>query len=477
MGTLLELYHRLPPPLRSVAATVRGYQLRSWRYGRDTEDEVARALEREYWPADKLHAWQEDQLARALHHAATRVPFYRERWAKRRQAGDRASVEVLANWPLLTKEELRAEPAAFLSDDLDPRRMFHEHTSGTTGKPLSLWFTRKTMRAYYAVYEARIRRRDGVTRDDRWANIGGQQVVPFERTTPPFWVWNAGLHQLYMSSYHLAREYVPAYLEAMRDHEIVYALGYASSLYSLAQLALELGCEAPTLKTAISNAEPLYDFQRAAISRAFKTSARQTYGMSEMSCSANECEHGVMHLWPEVGVLEVWAEQGTALVAPGEIGRIVCTNLLNLDMPLVRYEVGDRGALRPEGSCACGRTLPALASVEGRLDDVLVTADGRRIGRLDPVFKADLPIREAQIVQETVSRVRIKIVPAPSYGPRDGEVLARALRDRMGDIEVIVEAVDQIPRTSSGKFRAVINAISAPQPGTPVLGDPSCNGG
>jgi phenylacetate-CoA ligase len=461
VSALLQLYHRLPSPLRSVVATMRGYQLRSWRYGHETEDEVARALERERWPREKLRAWQQELLARALHRAATTVPYYREQWAKRRRAGDRASAELLANWPLLTKEELRDNPRAFIADDRDPRRMFHEHTSGTTGKPLNLWFTRKTLRAYYAIYEARIRRRYGVSLSDRWANIGGQQVVPFEQTEPPFWVWNAALHQLYMSSYHLAAQFVPAYFAAMREHGIVYALGYSSSLYSLAQLALELGCDAPPLTTVVSNAEPLFDYQRATISAAFKTKARQTYGMCEISCAASDCEHDVMHLWPEVGVLEVWADHGDTPVEAGTVGRLVCTNLLNLDMPLVRYEVGDRGALRSDDdACACGRTLPALASVEGRMDDVLVTADGRRIGRLDPVFKSDLPIREAQIIQEAVSRVRIRLVPTPEYSAKHGEVLARALRERMGDIEVLLEPVDHIARTSNGKFRAVINQIS-----------------
>ena len=84
-----------------------------------------------------------------------------------------------------------------------------------------------------------------------------------------------------------------------------------------------------------------------------------------------------------------------APVPAGTVGDLVCTGLLNADMPLVRYRVGDRGALAPaDEGCRCGRTLPTLATVEGRVDDVLLTPDGRRIGRLDPVFKADLPVRE-----------------------------------------------------------------------------------
>ena len=122
--------------------------------------------------------------------------------------------------------------------------------------------------------------------------------------------------------------------------------------------------------------------------------------MAEIVTAASECNHGRLHLWPEVGVVEVF--ENNEPVISGCPGDLVCTGLLNEDMPLIRYRVGDRGVLqaKPE-SCSCGRALPILASVEGRIDDVLYTIDGKQVGRLDPVFKDNLPVREAQIIQET----------------------------------------------------------------------------
>lgn len=459
--SILRLYHQLPAPLRSLVATARGYYLRAWRYGPGSEELVLAALERERMAPARWDALRARQLGELLHRAATRVPYYREYWAQRRRAGDRTTWEDLASWPILTKEQLRSAPRAFIADDRDPRRMFHEHTSGTTGKPLSLWFARDTVRTWYALYEARVRRWAGVSHRDRWANIGGQQVVPFAQDRPPFWVWNGGLRQLYLSSYHLATKFIADYLRALRDYEVVHALGYSSSLHSIAELAREVGIECPKLVTVTSNAEPLFDYQRAAISKAFGSTVRETYGMSEIACAAGECEHGSLHVWPEVGVIEVRSDERDEPVSSGTAGRLICTGLLNHDMPLIRYEVGDRGELEAaDATCACGRTLPIIRNIEGRIDDMLVTADGRRIGRLDPVFKNDLPIREAQIIQETVRRVRIKVVPAPGYTAAAGDVLAASLRERMGDIEVIIEPVDHIPRTANGKFRAVLNQIA-----------------
>jgi phenylacetate-CoA ligase len=181
--------------------------------------------------------------------------------------------------------------------------------------------------------------------------------------------------------------------------------------------------------------------------------------MTELVAAASECVVGRLHLWPEVGSVEVVGEK--AGLFPGSSGDLVCTGLLNVDMPLIRYRTGDQGALGVElDTCGCGRTLPILASVDGRADDLLHTMDGRRIGRLDPLFKGDLPIHEAQIMQETLDCVRIRYVPAQGFRPHHESVIADRLKERMGSVKVIMESVETIPRGANGKFRAVINNLS-----------------
>ena len=254
MADWLSLYHRLPYPAKVLAASARGRALNRWRYGPETERLTEEALTRDDWTAGQWRAWREERLAFVLHRAATRVPYYRDQWARRRASGDRAAWDELDSWPVLTKDQLRANPKAFLADDCDPSRLYYEHTSGTTGKPLHLWHSRETLGAWYALTEARLRRWYGVSRGDRWAILGGQLVAPVERDRPPFWVWNFALRQLYLSAYHLAPDNVAAYLEAMRRHEVVYLLGYPSGLHALAQVALARGLDAPRLRVAIGNA-------------------------------------------------------------------------------------------------------------------------------------------------------------------------------------------------------------------------------
>lgn len=181
--------------------------------------------------------------------------------------------------------------------------------------------------------------------------------------------------------------------------------------------------------------------------------------MSEIAAAASECEFETLHTWPDAGIIEVRSdvEGGSGDTGAGEL---VATGLLNPNMPLIRYCTGDRGALSSSlTQCACGRTLPALANVEGRMDDTLVTLDGRRIGRLDPVFKSDLPLREAQIVQEELGLIRLRYVPAAGFTDRTQAEIAERIRERMGEIRVVFEPVDSIPRGANGKFKAVVQAM------------------
>ena len=460
MNSLVQrLYWALPAPFRDFAAGVHGARLTRQRYGPETDRLMAEALDREHWTEERWKTWRQARLSALLERAAMRVPFYREQWGARRRAGDRSDPGVLQSWPLLEKDDLRRHPRAFLAEGCRPERMVSLHTSGTSGKPLTLWRSRETNLAWYALFEVRCRLWNGVDRACRWANLGGQLVTAVGTRRPPFWVWSRGLNQLYMSSYHLAPDLLPYYLEALHRYRIEYLYGYSSSLHALALGVL--GSRDPDagralkLRVALTNAEPLFENQRQAIQQAFGCPVRETYGMAEIAAAAGECGHGGLHEWSEAGLVEL-LEDGEE-VPRGQAGEVVATCLLNDDMPLIRYRVGDRAVREPAGAaCGCGRTLPRFERIEGRVDDVLFTADGRRVGRLDPVFKADIPMKEAQIVQESLRRVVVRFVPDVGFARRHEYLIRQRLQERLGDIEVVFDEVSGIPRGANGKFRAVV---------------------
>jgi len=459
MADWQKLYLNLPHPMRSLAASIRGISLRFWRYGPETEKLVAEALERDSWDSNKWKNWQEERLVYVLHRAATKVPYYRQLWTSRRLKGDRSSYEYLENWPILKKEALRSSPTAFVADDLNPKQMFCDRTSGTSGTPLQIYQTRKTITGWYALFEARTRRWHGTSIHDHWAMLGGQLIVPYHNKKPPFWVHNWALNQIYLSNYHLAADTLKYYVDALKRFQPTHMIAYPSSATVLAEGVLSQGIEYPPMQVFFSNAEYLSSVQRDLISHAFVCPVRNTYGMAEIAIGSSECQYDSLHIWPESGIIEVCEDERDQVVPSGQVGRFIISGIFNADMPLIRYEVGDRGHLTdPKENCVCGRQTPIIGDIEGRLNDLVYTPDGRKVFWLNPIFYG-LPLREAQIVQENIHLIRVCIVPHSNFNQKQQDEIIERLRNRVGDMEISLELVDSIPRSSNGKFQGVVNKI------------------
>jgi phenylacetate-CoA ligase len=126
---------------------------------------------------------------------------------------------------------------------------------------------------------------------------------------------------------------------------------------------------------------------------------------------------------------------------------------------LLRYRIGDVGT-RSKRPCVCGRAGDVFLEVDGRLEDYVLTPDGRWIGRLDHVFKDQVDVAEAQILQETPEAIEVLLVPRSGWNKTTERRLMREFRARLGDvIQVRVETVSAIPREPNGKFRAVQSRV------------------
>lgn len=449
MSRSADLYERLPPSGRMAAASIRGLQLRATRYDRQLESRVEAALERERWSTARWDREISQSLSKIIDAART-TPYYRQRLA--------GSATDLDGLPITLKSDVRGDPGAFHVSN-PGTKVVVDRTSGTSGTPLELLYDREAVRTWFAITEARIKRWHGVSSNDRWAMFGGQMVVPIRRTEPPFWVHNRPMRQLYVSTHHLSRRNAPAVAAALCKFGPRYLLGYPSSMALLARYALDDSLRLPEVKVVLSNAETLTSAQREVLSTAFSAPVRDTYGMAEAVAGASECEHGSMHLWPEVGIVEVLDEAGTATSDEGAHGRLVATGLLNRAMPLLRYEIGDLGSAPTPSSCDCGRTLPVLGDIQGRSSDFIVTPDGRHVFWMNPVLTG-LPVAEAQFIQHAVDRIEVVVVPSGGWSEAFSQEVIHRCRKRLGD-DVTVEprVVDAIERDPSGKFRPVVSTV------------------
>ena len=136
------------------------------------------------------------------------------------------------------------------------------------------------------------------------------------------------------------------------------------------------------------------------------------------------------------------------------------TGFANTKQIFIRYRIGDLAAWATE-PCLCGRSaLPVLGDLVGRLEDVVLLPDGRQVVRLDQVFRQLEGLAEGQIVQESLERFVVNVVPLSSYSRADAEKIRSRMIVRLGpQITVEIRELDAIPREPNGKFRAVISRV------------------
>jgi phenylacetate-CoA ligase len=454
------IYYYAPSTLKEILVSVYGYKLYRRRYGnnyyRNALDDI---IDRRSWSFERIQEYQDIKIRQLIKIASDHVPYYRELFnrLKINQDDIQGKKDLIELLPILDKTTIRNAPDLLVDERLRKERLLKYYTSGTTGTPLKIYRSREAEGVAYAYYEARWRLPYHISKDSSWAMLGGKLIIPQAQMRPPFWVWNSGLKQLYMSSYHLSKEFASSYLDELTKRKLDYIHGYASSLYSLALFAEELGVSDLTFKIAISNAEPLYNYQKRQIEKMFHCRVIDTYGSTEWCFQGSECSGKKLHVSPDVGLFEIVDPSGKSL-PEGQAGEVVCTGLINFAQPLIRYRVGDTAVLSKE-QCNCGLNFPVLESVVGRTDDLIVLKDGRRVGRLDPLFKGEMHIAEAQVIQEALDRLLIKVVPLNTWGKSAENLLRRQFANYLGSIKLDIEIVNRIPRTASGKFKAVVSRI------------------
>jgi len=430
------------------------------RYGRKFQLKLAEMREIQWFSIYEIEKHQNEKLRELIKYAYENVPYYNRLMRDLKlHPSDFKTKSDLIKLPVLDKENIRRHFHDLITRDRKFRWFRYGHTSGTTGSPLEIIWDIRTCVVHHAAYW-RQKEWAGIKYGDKIAFIQGQPVVPLSQTKPPFWRLDRIHNHLYLSSFHLKLENLPYYFRELEKFKPKVIEGYPSTVYILARYLIENGLLFP-LKAVFTSSEPLLPIQRETIEKAFCCKVFDFYGMAERVVFATECEHhNGLHLNLDYSIVEITDEDGYP-VPSGRTGRIVATSLHNYAMPLIRYKTSDITSARKEG-CPCGRGFPLIDSVTTKDEDIIVTPDGRFISPsiLTHPFKPIHNILESQIIQEDMKTIVVKIVKRPHYTEKDTQRLISGLKERLGaEVEVNIEFVDQIPRTSSGKFRWVVSKV------------------
>jgi phenylacetate-CoA ligase len=406
----------------------------------------------QWWLLERLRDAQLAQLRALLRHAYSHSAFYGERMRAcdfdPYADFDWADFHLL---PLLTRAELQAQ-----IERIDCRAGLVGHgdcvpamSSGSTGRPVQFHSTGVTRLMWQAM----------TLRDHVWhrrdLSLKLASIGDFKSPVDlPNWGNPAATVAITgLAAVMSIEEDVKRQLDWLQHQEPGYLLTYATNLEALLRLSRERGIGIPSLREARTIAETLPAGLRDLCREVWGVPLTDIYSSREAGYIGLQCPQGThYHVQAENVVVEILDDDNQPC-EPGDEGRVVLTILNNFATPMIRYEIGDIAV--PGRACACGRGLPVVERVAGRVRNLLTLPNGeRRFPDFGVGFYGDIaPVRQFQIVQKTPQRLELHAVVARApTGEEEARIKRRLNGQLMAEFEIELILRDSIPRGPGGKY-------------------------
>ena len=320
---------------------------------------------------EEMRKLQSLRLKRVVEHAYHNSPFYRKKMQEMGIAPDDIqTIDDITKLPFTVKQDLRDNyPFGLMAVPMSEIVRLHA-SSGTTGKPIVVGYTRKDL-GIWAEVVARCLAAYGLTKNDSVQVSYG------------YGMFTGGLGFQYGAE-KLGCLTVPAAAgNTKRQIKFITDFGTTclhiipSYATRLAEVMYEMGLDPrrdTQLHTVCIGAEPHSEEQRRRIEQLLGVKAYNCFGMSEMNGPgvAFECtEQNGLHIWEDNVIVEIIDPVTLQPVKEGEVGEMVLTTINREAMPLFRYRTRDLTCVLP-GECPCGRTHKRLARFKGRSDDMII---------------------------------------------------------------------------------------------------------
>jgi len=447
---------KLPYPIKQGCKYIYGIIPPRFRYGKVFWDTYSFLQESQWWSREKLEEYQMEQLEKLLKHAYENVPYYRRVFDERGlRPKDIQDLNDLRKLPYLTKNIFKQRFNELTIKNIKLKNLPMSHTSGSTGKPLQFYENSYTGQKEFAfIYHQWsragvkpgnpiIQLRGGIIEGDKPVNY--DPIYKIMRLSPRI----------------NSKDVVRYYLERMGQFEASFLHGYPSSIALFATMVKKYGFRVLfKLKAVLFASETVYPWEREITKEVFNCRVFSHYGMAEKVVLAAECENSYhYHCIPQYGITEIDINTN----------EIIGTSFLNHVNPFIRYRTTDVASQPIHLSCnKCGRHYyPIFPTVEGRLEDFIITAKGIPISPavITHPFKDLKTVKGTQIVQKSLDSIILKIIPWDNYSPeileRELYNLCQGLHNMLGpDIKIKTELVTSIQLSKSGKFKWIISEVS-----------------
>jgi phenylacetate-CoA ligase len=413
-------------------------------------------LEQTQWlrPAE-LEARQFTQLRSLLSHAVAHVPHYR---SSPRELLSDLSPESFRRWPVLKKSALAGNETKFHAAQLPKEhgRILSAATTGSTGEPVRVAYSDVAQFQFHAhlirnhlwhrlELSAKLGAINSHLQDgsqDSWSPVTGAAF-----RTGPAATLDIGTD-------------VDRQLDWLLEERPAYLQTRPSNLRALIARSRENGKAPPSLRAVILQSEMLPAGLREQAREYWNVPLVDIYSCAEFGTLALQCpSHEHYHVQSESAYVEVLRADGSPC-APGETGRVVVTTLQNFAMPLVRYELGDYA--EAGAPCPCGRGLPVLKRIVGRMRNMAVDPTGRRFW---PSFHAPIwlevaPVKRIQLVQHASSAIEVRYaMERPLSGGEEDRLRASLARTLAYPYDFSFVRVDTVERKPGEKFEDFISRI------------------
>jgi phenylacetate-CoA ligase len=418
---------------------------------------------------------QEQRLRAMVSHAYHNTRFWRE-WfdSANLRPEDIKTLDDLSKIPMCTKQDLLNKPQEDRLSE-DPAKCMKMSTSGSTGGPLSVFYSKPFADYVMSVVLFRIARMMEFSRLCKIMGIAyalpskdsKEPENPTEPSrTPASRVFGPVGRALRPMAHNLHRTVYIGYgiedvLPEITRFGPKNVYGTPTYVRLLADAVNEQGIKEVRPKEVFLTGEPLDEPTRHYIDQTFGCRTLAGYGANEFGFLALECKEGSgMHVQSDSAIIEVIDKDGKP-ARPGEAGEMVITGLLNTAMPLIRYNIGDIGVMS-DVPCPCGITMPILASVEGRVIDHIVLPGGRTLSpkRVMTLMHGVDGLPRMQLVQETLDVFTLRVFTDTAGGRAATAEFLRLLRLEIGE-EATVNVSYETPERLRAKFRPVISRVAA----------------
>ncbi len=421
----------------------------------------------QWWPPEVLRERQFWQLQGLLRHAQRTVPFYRERLGAAGIDPTRPlSAETWARIPILTRGELQTSLAALTS-----RRPPKAHgrtreitTSGSTGKPVKVLGTEVTS-LFWRVTTLRNHlwhRRDLSGKLAAIRNVkDGRAGYPRGLRRHNWGSATAGIFRTGPAALLNITTPVDRQVEWLQRQEADYLITFPTNLEALARFCLERDIDLPRLREAQTLGESMAPRVREACREAWDIPVVDMYSSEELGYMALQCpEHEHYHIQAENALVEVLDESGRPC-PPGAVGKVIVTHLHNFATPLIRYDLDDYAEVGE--ACPCGRGLPVLARIMGRVRNMLTLPSGQRFWPSlgDTGYTEVAPVSQLQFVQKTPEHIEVRLVVLRGLTGGEEEKLKELIWSRLGHpFALTFTYLDEIPRSAGGKYEDFVSELA-----------------